>query len=405
MAKKVNSNNEYMSEADVETKYIYDILIKKVLECPSKSVAFHVPVEMTQGRKTVTKEADVVIKDSNNENWIVIDSKAPTEKLEKFFSQIDSYAFALETPISILSNYHRMIVRIYLSGNKKQVVLDKQILELEKNNYADLKEVLIKYSGKTKIATDSIAQHEFQIEQLDNKKITDYRRLFRQIHTKIRSIDKLDPSASFDEFSKVLFIKIINDKVSEQERLTVEDIKLWKTQSQQSAYIDKWFQDNVNKYYSGIFAINEKISLSPTTLCQVLNMLNECFDLKDSLTDVKGRAFEEFLPSQLRGKGLGQFFTPRSVVDFMIELAEISITDTVLDFASGSGGFLIKAFDKKRQLINETQQQYLDLVHKTREELLEDTKSQFLKLKAPASAGAIFIKRILIISCRHPSQF
>ena len=80
-------------------------------------------------------------------------------------------------------------------------------------------------------------------------------------------------------------------------------------------------------------------------MCIILDILNDNFKIKDSMEDVKGRAFEEFLPSQLRGKGLGQYFTPRPIVDFMIELADISLKDKVLDFASGSGGFLIKAFE------------------------------------------------------------
>lgn len=56
------------------------------------------------------------------------------------------------------------------------------------------------------------------------------------------------------------------------------------------------------------------------------------------------------------------------------------------DFASGSGGFLIKAFDKKRQLINETQQQYFDLLGKTRESVLEEAKCQIFGIDAEPRA-------------------
>lgn len=373
-------NKEYITEADVETKFIYNILLSKILNYPSELVHFHVPVKITQGRATVVKEADVVIENEDNENIIVIDSKAPDEDLEKYFDQIDSYAFALETPISILSNYDRTVIRVYLQGNKKQIVLDKRIDELSENNYKSLKDTIEKYT------TNEIKMINSTNSGNMKNKITDYRRLFHQIHTQIRSIDKLDPSASFDEFSKVLFIKIINDIIPENDRITPDKIRVLSSPKIQQNYADSWFQEKVKEFYPGIFASNEKIALSPKALCQILSILDENFDLKDSLTDVKGRAFEEFLPSQLRGKGLGQFFTPRSVVDFMIELADISITDKVLDFASGSGGFLIKAFDKKRQLIKETQQQYLDLLHKTREELLEDTKTQIFGIDAEPRA-------------------
>lgn len=327
-------------------------------------------------------EADVVIENEAHEKIIVIDSKAPDEPLENYFNQIDSYAFYLETPVSILSNYYRTVVRVYLAGNKKEIVFDRDIESMKKDNFSEFKSIIDKYVSD-KLEVTAI---EKIIADNEKNRITDYRRLFRQIHTKIRSIDKLNPLTSFDEFSKILFIKIINDIIDEDERLTPQRIRLYGSTKAQAKYIDDWFQEKVREYYPGIFANNEKISASPNTLCIVLDMLNDKFDLKDSLTDIKGRAFEEFLPSQLRGKGLGQYFTPRSIVDFIIEMADISITDKVLDFASGSGGFLIKAFDKKRQLINETQQQYLDLLGKTREELLEETKTQIFGIDADPRA-------------------
>lgn len=372
-------NNQYLTEADVETKFIFGILLKKVFEFKNENIFFHVPIEITEGRKKVTKEADVVIRNKKGEAVLVIDSKAPCEKLDAYFAQIDSYAFHLEAPISILSNYYRTVVRIYLSGNKKEIIFDQKISSMEKDKFAKFKKIIETCIEKKFISTISDAENR-------TKQIIDYRRLFRQIHTKIRSIDKLDPSASFDEFSKVLFIKIINDIVSEEEQLTSQRIKIYGNAKSQSKYVDEWFQEKVKKYYPGIFADNVKISLSPNALCVILDMLNEQFDLKDSLTDIKGRAFEEFLPSQLRGKGLGQFFTPRSIVEFMIKMADISVKDKVLDFASGSGGFLIKAFDKKRQLIDQMQQQYLDLIGKTKEELLEETKTQIYGIDAEPRA-------------------
>ena len=370
---------QYNTEADVETKYVYTVLLRDILEIESELVSFHFPVKITQGRKVVTKEADVVIKNKSGETILVIDSKSPTEDLEDYFNQIDSYAFYLEAPISILTNYHRMVVRAYLSGNKKEVILDEDIDSLTKDNYSKFKKLIETYDVKNSINQKVVSKKE-------KNKITDYRRMFRQIHTKIRSIDKLDPSAAFDEFSKILFIRIINDIVTEEERLTVDRIETFGTVKHKTEYIDKWFQEMVKKHYPGIFADNEKISVSPNTLIAIINILNEEFKLKDSLADIKGRAFEEFLPSQLRGKGLGQFFTPRPVVDFMIELANIKVSDKVMDFASGSGGFLIKAFDRKKQLIESMQNQYLDYIGKTKEELLEETKTQIFGIDAEPRA-------------------
>ena len=110
--KKNDVINEYKTEADVESKFVYGIFLRDILEIPSKLINLHVPVKITQGRIRMTKEADVVIKNEAGENIIVIDSKSPVENLEDYFDQIDSYAFNLEAPISILTNYYRMIVRV-----------------------------------------------------------------------------------------------------------------------------------------------------------------------------------------------------------------------------------------------------------------------------------------------------
>ena len=375
-------DTEYITEADVETKFIYEVLLRKIFRFEKNNVKLHVPIEIVTGRTKTNKEADVVIYNEKGEAVLVIDSKAPNEILNSHFGQIDSYAFHLEAPMSILSNYYRTVVRIYLSGNKKQIIFDKNISEMEADNFQEFKNLVEEHlQGDSKEITSQISGIESK-----NSKVVDYRRLFRQIHTKIRSMDKLDPSASFDEFSKVLFIKIINDIITEEDRLTSQKIKIIGNTKSQSKYIDDWFQVKVKEYYPGIFAENVKIALSPNTLCVILDILNEQFDLKDSMTDIKGRAFEEFLPSQLRGKGLGQFFTPRTIVEFMIELADISVKDKILDFASGSGGFLINAFDRKRQLINSMQKQYFDFIGKTREDLIEEIKTQIFGIDAEPRA-------------------
>lgn len=68
--------------------------------------------------------------------------------------------------------------------------------------------------------------------------------------------------------------------------------------------------------------------------------------------DVVGSVYEAFLTGTLRGD-LGQYLTPRQLVDFMVELADIKIGERVLDLAAGSGGFLIRAFLDVRKKIRQ----------------------------------------------------
>jgi type I restriction enzyme M protein len=66
--------------------------------------------------------------------------------------------------------------------------------------------------------------------------------------------------------------------------------------------------------------------------------------------DVVGSVYETFLTGTLRGD-LGQYLTPRQLIDFMVELADVQLGDRVLDLSCGSGGFLIRAFQELRRKI------------------------------------------------------
>lgn len=64
--------------------------------------------------------------------------------------------------------------------------------------------------------------------------------------------------------------------------------------------------------------------------------------------DVKGEGYEHFLGGVFRG-AMGQYFTPRPIVSFMVNFLEPDITDIVIDPACGSGGFLIYTLEKIRK--------------------------------------------------------
>jgi type I restriction enzyme M protein len=61
--------------------------------------------------------------------------------------------------------------------------------------------------------------------------------------------------------------------------------------------------------------------------------------------DVKGDAYEGLLQrgAEDRKTGAGQYFTPRPIIDAMVECVQPEPTDTIVDPACGTGGFLIAA--------------------------------------------------------------
>lgn len=75
---------------------------------------------------------------------------------------------------------------------------------------------------------------------------------------------------------------------------------------------------------------------------------------EETNTDALGDAYEILLPSALKGES-GQFFTPREIVRFAIDVIcpQYENNEIVLDTACGSGGFLSIAIEKLRKQINE----------------------------------------------------
>ena len=105
-----------------------------------------------------------------------------------------------------------------------------------------------------------------------------------------------------------------------------------------------------------IFDKDEDLNLRPDTVTDVVRRLQH-IDLFGIDEDLNGRLFETFLNATMRGRDLGQFFTPRSVVKMMTRLADLQVTrtrqDRVIDACCGSGGFLIEALTIMRNKVRE----------------------------------------------------
>ena len=109
-------------------------------------------------------------------------------------------------------------------------------------------------------------------------------------------------------------------------------------------------KDVVSGKKKRIFKADEELNLRPSTIKEIVKLI-EHLNLRIVEEDWNGRVFETFLSAVIRGKELGQFFTPRTVVRFMVKMANLKIEydrkneeykpDLILDGCCGTGGFLI----------------------------------------------------------------
>lgn len=185
----------------------------------------------------------------------------------------------------------------------------------------------------------------------------EFSKLLFKCHNIIRNNDKLSPEAAFDEISKVLFMKIRYERNNTGTQIfsAEEFAKLReaydKTKSKQSLpFYQQLFERTKEDYVKDdLFEPNDTIKIKEASFEAIVKEL-EVYNLSRTADDVKGIAFERFLGKTFRGE-LGQFFTPRTIVDFMVALLDPEEGEIICDPCCGSGGFLIKAFEYVREKI------------------------------------------------------
>ncbi|MDE1821556.1 MAG: N-6 DNA methylase [Euryarchaeota archaeon] len=160
----------------------------------------------------------------------------------------------------------------------------------------------------------------------------------------------------FTEFANLLFLKLISEKEREREALgesrVLAEQYCWESFAslagpQMMAYVNGTVLPHLVREYNhsgDVFQAALHIK-NPQTLVRIVSKLSS-LNLLDAETDVKGDAFEYFLRDSVTiGNDLGEYFTPRHIVNLMVNLVEPKLTEKVYDPACGTAGFLIQTFD------------------------------------------------------------
>jgi len=165
--------------------------------------------------------------------------------------------------------------------------------------------------------------------------------VFKRCHNILWSGGKLDPATAFDEMSKLLFAKI-------QDERSTPNGKFYKFQVGHNENEVIVAQRCISLYDEARsidpYVFRERITVSDEKIKAVAEVLQE-ISLTETDLDAKGQAFEKFLGVVFRG-GLGQFFTRRQIIEFVVSMLGPTESDLVLDPSCGSGGFLLYSIKK-----------------------------------------------------------
>lgn len=186
----------------------------------------------------------------------------------------------------------------------------------------------------------------------------EFSKLLFKCHNIIRNNDKLSPEAAFDEISKILFMKIRFERNQARERglFSEDEFNTLKASYMKTAhagsmpFYQNLFELTKQEFVNDeIFETTDSIKIRENSFLQIVREL-QVYNLSNTSDDVKGIAFEQFLGRTFRGE-LGQFFTPRKIVEYMVKVLDPQEGERVCDPCCGSGGFLIAAFEHVRERI------------------------------------------------------
>lgn len=368
------------NESDVEQFFVAPLLKELGFEpehIQTKTVVK--PQEIDKGRRRRMYIPDYIahLTAAQNSPVLVIDAKHPDEDASngvedaQLYASIirrglreprpEQYCIGINGRICLVKQFdsnqvlHHLTFSDFVDGNPKFETLKRELARS-----------VLAAKGSVRTSKDKFLFRKVAPSELPS--------IFEMCHRKIWKGEKRSPASAFYEFSKLMYVKIDEDRrvrerlsettlTSELSHQTVPYTSVHFASHWISEMEDDGTENPINSILFGnlvnrleeqitrgekkrIFDQGEGIDLTPSTIKEVVKLL-EHLDLGAVDEDLNGRMFETFLTATMRGKALGQFFTPRSVVKFMVQLADLQASrsriDTVLDGCCGTGGFLIEA--------------------------------------------------------------
>ncbi len=171
----------------------------------------------------------------------------------------------------------------------------------------------------------------------------------KKCHQSLWGGGRLSPPTAFGELCKLIFVKIRDEKAKRKKGEPYEfQIKTHETSPRLGARIRKLYAQEQEKEPD---VFTETIKIDDKTLRTIVSHM-ERINLNATDLDTKGLAFEQFMDSFFKGQ-FGQYFTPREIIEFAVEMTQPTNDDWVIDPACGSGGFLLYALDAVRKEASE----------------------------------------------------
>lgn len=329
------------------------------------------------------KRADIALL-VNKKPKVIVECKSLEKDLDGAISQAISYAIKQQTPYVLLTNgkefrlyksfienlvnpKDRLLASVNLKtlqkeydelsewiskesltknkiDKKAQKVVDKLRDEITPKtlieNLREAKEILIT-DAKTKILPKFSSDLEFQ------KLIDEWA---KDSELDIKKPDKwteiLANEIAYSFINKLYFYRIAEDRGIVKPKLNKQAMSGLPNWMDYSQLVKLSFNDIQRIDYAVIFHhdIFDKIEFDEKNLKKIVDSLAE-YNFAKIGSDIIGKIYEYHVTKEERRR-LGQFYTPPEIIDFILDNIPIRESDKLVDPACGSGGFLIRAYDR-----------------------------------------------------------
>ena len=327
-----------------------------------------VSITGTSGRK-FKKQADIVVYINDRPALVIETKKIQHRLIEEDVNQVLSYAQLIEppAPIAILTNGR-----------------DWEVYYLDKDDIGDLQSVPEPQDLKATIeALSGVLVQPKRREAAERLLITienkdELEKAFTACRKELAK-EGLIAESAFDELTKILVCKFNEEKRAADGLGTNRFTSQWLVGEGPLAAIHQMFADARQGF--NVFPTGTQIQIRNNETVEKIIKELESFGLYGFRTplglagaggDVVGSVYEAFLTGTLRGD-LGQYLTPRQIVEFMVEVADVKIGERVIDLSCGSGGFLLRAFTHVRKQIRS-----LDSSQQKKDHLVEELVRNYL---------------------------
>lgn len=382
--------DDLTNEASVETFFVNRMLVDldyRDSQIKVKKSISEFTVSLG-GHKSVKYKPDYVLLYRGKPRW-VLDAKGTNQKLDDWIAQCSGYCLGLNQRHSDTNPVQLFVLTNGIETKLYRWDVAEPILEL---SFSDFAHGNPRYEKLHKLLSPSAFKGQSVTSVEDMRAETDAptfrferptpqiaKQLFVQCHKVIWKSEGSSPTAAFMEFTKLMFVKLYCDRLlrkDEKAKTLLENNTVVKLPKSAVTFASHWIDqekhtsnpvndllfkdlrekievDIEEKRKKRIFDKDEQIDLRPDTIRNVVMRLQH-WDMFGIDEDLNGRLFETFLSATMRGRELGQFFTPRSVVKLMTKMAGLRVslhhekTDRVIDACCGTGGFLIEVLTEMR---------------------------------------------------------